>query len=253
MTAIVRQDAISKFFTYLSTSELLAVATFGGQLLLISLLAIAIALVGLENQRLLFKGQIPEQPVNAVRATNYLGYAAAGVSVFFGMALFVPLLPTFARQFLQSPTLSAIPLNVAFGVSQLFVLLIAVAEEQFFRGFIVNFAGKLGGIGAALISAISFGAYHIAAYGGEIFPTIFIVGGAGFVLATIDIRTGSITPSLLGHVINNAFSSGLLNLLAVPNFIAALLAVPFLPTLIITASVWAVMAYRKGGIRFGFA
>ena len=251
MTVIVRQDAISKFFTYLSTSELLAVATFGGQLLLVSLLASAISLVGLENQRLLFKGNIPEQPVNEVRATNYLGYAGAAVATFFGLSLFVPILPTYAREFLGSASLSTVPLNVAFGVSQLFVLLIAVSEEQFFRGFIVNFLGKLGSFGASLISAVLFAGYHLAAYGGQIFPTVFIVGGAGFVLAQVDIRTGSITPSLLGHVVNNAFSSGLLGLLVVPHFVTALFGIPFLPTLIIAVSVFAVTLYRKGGMKIG--
>lgn len=234
----IAQDGFSKFLTYTSSSELLFIATFGGEILLISLLAVAIMYVGLNNQRLFFRGQIPERPINEVRGRNYFAYAAVGIMSFFMLTRFVPVLPSYARQFLQSPTFSTVPLQTQFVVGQLFVLLIAVSEEQFFRGFWANvFTQKLGRFAGVLFSGVFFGGYHVAVYGGNIFPNIVIVSGAGMILTHICLQTGSLTPALLGHVINNAFASGLFGTISNMSIVGVILTQPMVPAVLIAIPV----------------
>jgi membrane protease YdiL (CAAX protease family) len=84
-----------------------------------------------------------------------------------------------------------------------------VTEEIFFRGFV--FGGlrqRLPFIGAALISAAIFGAFH---YTGERSLTVLPqLAALGVVLAWVYERTGSIYPTIAIHIANNAIAFALL-------------------------------------------
>ena len=85
----------------------------------------------------------------------------------------------------------------------LYSVLIAVAEEQFFRGAITGFLlVSLPPSPAILGSAAVFTVYHLAVYGTEASALIYVfVGGA--VLSFVAYRSGRLSPSILAHVINN--------------------------------------------------
>ncbi|MDE2233802.1 MAG: CPBP family intramembrane metalloprotease [Patescibacteria group bacterium] len=95
----------------------------------------------------------------------------------------------------------------------LFSLDMAIAEEQIFRGFFVNYLAfsKFGPHFkpnyAAVIDGAVFGVYHWGVYGGD--PSaIIIVAGAGMVMSAVDLSTGRLLPSTIAHLINNFLSSG---------------------------------------------
>ena len=88
----------------------------------------------------------------------------------------------------------------------LYSVLIAIAEEQFFRGAITNFLLTMLPPSMAILgSAAIFTAYHLAVYGTELSALIYVfVGGA--VLAFVAYRSGRLSPSILAHCLNNILS-----------------------------------------------
>jgi len=85
----------------------------------------------------------------------------------------------------------------------LFGVLMAVAEEQFFRGavtsFLLNYTVP---VLAVLGSAAIFTVYHLAVYGTNLSAMVYVFAG-GTVLAWVAYRTQRLSPSMTAHVINN--------------------------------------------------
>lgn len=74
-----------------------------------------------------------------------------------------------------------------------------IEEEILFRGVVyAGLRARWGGVVAAAVSAVVFGAIHIPAV---IVPTVL-----GVVLAALLSRTGSLWPGVLVHVLNNALA-----------------------------------------------
>jgi membrane protease YdiL (CAAX protease family) len=94
-------------------------------------------------------------------------------------------------------------------VGLLVVLAAPISEEIFFRGFV--FGGmrrRLPFIGAALISAVIFGAFHYTGPGSlTVLPQLAVLG---LVFAWVYERTGSIYPTMALHVLNNALAFAIL-------------------------------------------
>jgi membrane protease YdiL (CAAX protease family) len=88
----------------------------------------------------------------------------------------------------------------------LFGLLVAVGEEQWFRGFLTPFiCNTMGSVWGIIGSGLIFGIYHFAVYNTT--PTaLIVVTMTGMALSYIAIRTKSITPGIISHVINNFLS-----------------------------------------------
>ena len=85
-------------------------------------------------------------------------------------------------------------------------ILMAVAEEQFFRGALLNFLQpRFGEVLSVLASAGIFTIYHFFIYAGMV-STLLYVLGAGVLLAFVTVRSRSITPAICAHVINNVMS-----------------------------------------------
>lgn len=76
-----------------------------------------------------------------------------------------------------------------------------IAEEIFFRGFLYGgLRGRIGVVGAMLVSTVFFTALHLSL---ELFIPIFVLG---LFLAWLYEYTGSLYPGMMLHAANNAFS-----------------------------------------------
>jgi len=85
-----------------------------------------------------------------------------------------------------------------------FTVLMAIAEEQFFRGFITdmfltNFKYSMLALGG---SAFVFMFYHYARYGTDPNSMLYVFAG-GFILNWVAYKSRRISPCMLAHIINN--------------------------------------------------
>lgn len=77
----------------------------------------------------------------------------------------------------------------------------AVCEEILYRGFVLNMLRRTKAIWTAiLISGIIFGLYHLRL--SQVVPLALI----GIFLGWITVRSGSLIPAMVAHLINNSFS-----------------------------------------------
>ncbi len=188
----IRQDPISLLASAIAITELVFLSVFPGGLQTDSIIAALILISGLVMQRY-FKidGQ---EGIDDNGQKNVFVYSAVAVVIFFVLNIYVPRLP-----------LSVAPVVSQAGLfpAKMFELLIAVAEEQFFRGFLANLliTRTSAGVGI-LMDGLIFMAYHFAVYGSSV-SDLGIVFGAGVTLAFIDWKTGRVSPSILAHMVNN--------------------------------------------------
>jgi membrane protease YdiL (CAAX protease family) len=90
-------------------------------------------------------------------------------------------------------------------IGLLVVLAAPISEEIFFRGFL--FGGLRRGlpfVGAAVVSALIFGAFHYT--GVRSLTVLPQLAALGLVLAWVYERTGSIYPTMAIHAVNNAIA-----------------------------------------------
>jgi membrane protease YdiL (CAAX protease family) len=110
--------------------------------------------------------------------------------------------------FVVSEAISVLPLDMNSGLtgfySLLYLVLIGIAEEEFFRGFITDWllSSLPNPYLAILVSAAFFTIYHFAVYG-TVFASLIYVFGGGFILSWVVYRTRHISPCIMGHMINN--------------------------------------------------
>lgn len=107
---------------------------------------------------------------------------------------------------LVAPQIEIIPFlaNVELNTTQatLYSILIAVAEEQFFRGFLANYLAKQSMLLGIFGSAAIFTVFHLAVYG-TVASTMFYVMASGLLLAYVGIRSGRLSVPMIVHIINN--------------------------------------------------
>lgn len=128
-------------------------------------------------------------------------YTAVGIAGVFLVAWLAPQIAS-VPQSIMPPHLSVI--NV-----KLFAIMMAVAEECFFRGFLMSwFARQFNSDTLAVIlQAVVFAAYHTAVYGTS--PTLMLyVLMSGGILGFVAWRTGRLSTSMLVHSIINIISVG---------------------------------------------
>ena len=188
----IKHDPISLVASAIAITELVFLSVFPGDLQTDSILAALILISGLVMQRYFHIDAQEGLPESAQK--NVFVYSAVAVVIFFVLNIYVPKLP-----------LSVAPIISQSGVvpAKMFELLIAVAEEQFFRGFLANLliTRTTASLGIFMDGAI-FSIYHFAVYGTS-GTDLAIVFGAGITLSFIDWRTGRVSPSIIAHVINN--------------------------------------------------
>jgi len=89
----------------------------------------------------------------------------------------------------------------------LYGVLMAVAEEQFFRGAVLSFfLSVTAPVMAIMGSAAIFTVYHLAVYGTDLATLTYVfVGGA--VLSWAVYRSRRLSPSMTAHIANNILAS----------------------------------------------
>ena len=192
--SLVRQDGISITLTILAVAVFLYSATFTDELMLRSTFVIVMALSGLVLSSIIKQSSVDEDVSPAEGRQIIMWSVISFVAVLF--------LNLFAK--------NAIPFAVAESplTRQSFAILIAVAEENFFRGFITPFiASRVGILPGSILAGVMFGIYHIAIY--QSFDIMLIVFGSGIILSYVALRTKRVSPTMLAHVANNYLSVGI--------------------------------------------
>lgn len=115
--------------------------------------------------------------------------------------------------FLVSEAISVLPLAMNFGLTGIYALLfealMGIAEEEFFRGFVLDYLltslpenERFGPWPTLFASAGIFAVYHLAVYGTVISSLIYVLMG-GLILSWTAYHTRHISPCMAGHVLNN--------------------------------------------------
>ena len=104
-----------------------------------------------------------------------------------------------------SPILTTPRMNLTGVDVLLYSVLIAIAEEQFFRGFLANLFGLKNHLIGSISSATVFAAYHLAINRADT-GSLSYVFAAGLLLATIGFKHGKLDAPMLIHIINNVFA-----------------------------------------------
>jgi membrane protease YdiL (CAAX protease family) len=193
-TIRIRHDSISKAFTLLAIMITLYLATWEKELSTFFPAIVMMCAFGMSyylNQRVDADDAIDEEEAKEVGYYTIFALAAMALAGTVSTRLFVP------RQSMSMLAVDA----VMYGV------LIAVAEEQMFRGAILQFLGtQLPRMGAILAAGAIFGVYHFSVYRSSP-DSLMYVFGAGVILSWVAARTGRLSPTILAHVANNVAAS----------------------------------------------
>lgn len=147
----------------------------------------------------------PVREVLAIRRTPLLpaiGLTAAGLVAGFAVA--AALEPIFHGSESQNldpgPFPGTTSAAIAIGVSAITVVVGAgVTEELYFRGLVYGQVDQRVGVAAAVIA--SAGAFGLAHFQPDAFPTLFALG---IILGLLRWRTNSVLPGIALHAVNNA-------------------------------------------------
>jgi len=188
---MIRQDAVSQVMSLTAVMIVVYLSTFqqGVTILFPAVLLIS----GITLQFYLQRRYETDFSIDGEEAKNIMYYALIGLAFIAIGGVLAPKL----WQPVQRMQLT--------GMDQLlYSMLIAVSEEQFFRGALFNWlleslpAAALAIVGSALIFVV----YHFAIYQTN-FSNLTYVFVGGVALAWIDYRTQRLSPSVLAHVLNN--------------------------------------------------
>ncbi|MFO0787970.1 MAG: ABC transporter permease subunit/CPBP intramembrane protease [Pirellulales bacterium] len=149
-----------------------------------------------------------------------LGLNVASWLAFVGAAILgLSLWPAAHEIYLLSATLGMTSIDAAkfvavesivdqFRAQPLWLILVtmavvpAVCEEFCFRGFVFGaLRARMNGVWAVVISALLFGVFHEVLTAGRLMPSTFL----GLVLGFVRLRSGSIWPGIVLHVLHNGF------------------------------------------------
>lgn len=189
---MIRQDPISKGLTIIGLLIPVFISTF--ELTLYTLFPSFLLIAGIVGQRYVLK-KIEEDPtIDVGEFSDIMFWTFTALAVIFASSLVIPYF-NFPSS-IETETLDIMSLR-------LFVVLMAIAEEQFFRGFLTNFfLVKLPPAFAVLASGSIFAIYHFGVYGTS-FDLIGYVWIAGTILSYIAVKTQRLSPCMLAHIVNN--------------------------------------------------
>ena len=188
---MIRQDRISQMYIVLAMMLTVYLATFENTtLILFPGLLLTFGLVMefyLEKKR----EETPARDKGSLKEIAF--YTVMALLGFYLTSFGVSQLP----MSIQLPTFTALA----------YVILMAIAEEQFFRGFITDlFLAKLSHpYQALLMSGTTFAIYHIARYGTQADAMIYVFAG-GIILSWVAYKSRRLSPGMNGHIINNVRS-----------------------------------------------
>jgi membrane protease YdiL (CAAX protease family) len=197
MAQKIQQDSISIMLTavallasvYLSTFDLGILNVFPGFLLV----------AGIVMNMFVNKSISYDEGQSSGGTKNLLIYSAVAVAGLGMAALAAGFTSTYFLP--QSITQLSMQDQVVFGV------MMAISEEQFFRGFLTQFFySRFNSMFIGVIaSAACFMAYHLAVYG-DVTANLVYVFVAGAFLSYTAIASKRISVPMIGHVINNIMS-----------------------------------------------
>jgi len=184
---MIKFDILS--FTFALISVMIATYLYVVVQFQLALVPLVLLLAGMMFSYIMSPGEIDQELEESLQQKNimYTGLALLSFAVFSFVLKFLPL--------------SVEKLSIA--DAALLGVLMAVSEEYFFRGAITQFfASRLSEPVAVFMSGAVFAAYHTAVYG-QMLTSLLYALLAGIILAWIFLRTRSLTPTLLAHIINN--------------------------------------------------
>jgi membrane protease YdiL (CAAX protease family) len=141
-----------------------------------------------------------------IEVVDSLAQSAPNILFYTLVALAGIALASFVAPLLQPPVQK---MQLTSFHAMLYSLLIAVAEEQFFRGALLNFLlSSFKGLAflAIALNATVFTVYHFAVYQTSLGALAYVFVG-GLVLAWVAWRSNRLSPSMLAHAINNLIAS----------------------------------------------
>ena len=207
---MIQQDYISKSLSLLSIALLLFLSTFGADIMLKAVFIVTIILSSYYLSRN-FGLHGEDADITDVEFRESVKWSVFSLVTILILNIFVPRLPLGIMQSASALT----PDSQRIVIIQL-GLLIAVAEEQFFRAFGTGFlVEKFGAPAGVTLSGFVFGIYHSAVYApptGDWFsiflsPSMIIVSGAGIILALAAYRTQRVSTTMSPHILNNLLAA----------------------------------------------
>jgi len=151
------------------------------------------------------KINLKELGFGSMKFFKYLSYALAAYLIYIGLALFISVIIVYGglkipgyqipEQILPMFGGTTLALTVA-GI--IIVILAPIVEEVFFRGFLLqSFASKIGWKYSAILTSAIFAVVHFR------FESVIPIYILGIVMSVLFIRTRSIWPGIIFHIINN--------------------------------------------------
>ncbi len=195
---MIQRDSLSDALTIFAVAAGLYLSTF--DLGFLSLFLVTLPIAGIALQLYLVEYKIKKQTHVSVplsrRSLSSVGfYVIVGFAAILGVGLAAPYVD-------KLPFLAQIRLETA--PATLLVSVIAIGEEQFFRGFFANWLvlNSKSTFFAILGTTAIFSAFHFAVYGSKL-DALFYVLAAGVVLTWLGFVSGKLLVCQLIHIINN--------------------------------------------------
>jgi membrane protease YdiL (CAAX protease family) len=194
---MIKQDSISMTFTILAVLVAVYLSTFElGTLILFPVILLIAGIV--LQQYYLRKIEYTDRVYEEKTASNIMFYTFLAIIGILTGAYFTTYF-LYPKHVLETIEMSIVDLR-------LFGILMAVAEEQFFRGFITNFfLDRLPPMPAIFVSGGIFTIYHLAVYGSNPSAMLYVLI-AGIMLSYVAFLSGRLSPTILAHVINNVLA-----------------------------------------------
>ncbi len=193
---MIFHDAVSQSLLVLALLCLVFLATFENTTII--LFPTILLVVGVTMELFLERKREMVEDDPTVKSLGRIGYYTI-IALFgiFAMGYAINLVPLVT---LQLTAYSAF----------VYSILVAVAEEVFFRGFITDWLlVKMGAEKspkkaylAVAASAAVFCAYHLARYGTNVNALVYVFFG-GFILSWVAWKSKRVSPTIIAHVINN--------------------------------------------------
>jgi membrane protease YdiL (CAAX protease family) len=193
----VRHDSVSKAFTLLALMIVIYIATWEEGYTVLFPAVILLAGFGMSYY---LGARIEHDPDLELGEAGQIGYYSVLALCVMAIAGMV-----YSRLFLPELPPGAMAIDTV-----MFVTLIAVAEENLFRGAILPFLGtQIPRLPAILAAAMIFAIYHFSVYRAAPDALLYVFT-AGIVLCWITARSQRLSPAILAHVTNNVVAVGLL-------------------------------------------
>lgn len=187
---MIRADGLSYTYTIMAAMVAVYLATFEMGVLI--LFPVILLVTGVALQIYFMRKVDADDTMDIQEAGQITFYTLVALAVIAVSSFFISSLP----QLVPRMQLTGFD-------TSLFAALMAIAEEQFFRGAVTSFLLMYT---APMVAVMSSGAvftvYHLAVYGTDMSALLYVFV-AGVVLAWVAYRSRRLSPSMTAHLINN--------------------------------------------------